>query len=98
MSRTFTVCLVCTANMCRSAMAQGLLAEMVARAGLADRLRVTGGGTQAGHGLPATSHAISTLAAKGIAISGHSSQTTDRPLLEAADLVFKSTQAHATDP
>jgi len=60
--KPYTICFVCTANMCRSAMAQGLMKERVARHGLEGQIRVVGGGTHAGIGYRATNEARQVLA------------------------------------
>lgn len=92
---TFTVGFVCTANMCRSAMAQGLFKARLREAGLEDRIAVRGGGTHAAPGYPATSDAVAVMAERGVDISAHRSQPVTRQLLDRCDLVLTATTDQA---
>jgi protein-tyrosine phosphatase len=47
--QSISVCFVCLGNICRSPTAEGVMLERVARAGLADRIRVDSAGTSAWH-------------------------------------------------
>ena len=62
------ILLVCTANQCRSPMAEGLLRRLFVRAGVG--AQVGSAGLLPG-GAPATANAVATMAARGIDISGH---------------------------
>lgn len=95
--RPFTVCFICTANMCRSAMAQGLMQARLDQTGLAENVRILGGGTRAAAGYPATREAVEELRTRGIDLSTHRSHPTDRSLLETSDLVLAATTDHARD-
>ncbi|MAG03162.1 MAG: hypothetical protein CL406_00880 [Acidimicrobiaceae bacterium] len=83
---------VCTGNICRSAMAEGLLAHDLFQAG--SDLVVASAGTHAMTGGPATSHSVDVLAEQGIDISGHRSSLLTDYLLAESDLVVAMTRVH----
>ena len=57
------VLFICTGNVCRSPMAEGLLRHMAG-----DRVAVASAGLGAGHGQPPSVHAIEVLKKEGIDI------------------------------
>lgn len=60
------ICFVCTGNICRSPMAESILASAIADAGLADRVQVSSAGTGGWHiGEPADNRARTELLAHG---------------------------------
>jgi protein-tyrosine phosphatase len=77
-----TVMTVCIGNICRSPMAEGLLA-----AGL-PHLRVVSSGTGALVGKPADPMARRLMEARGIDISGHLAQQVSQMLCRQADLIL----------
>ncbi|SFQ36767.1 low molecular weight protein-tyrosine-phosphatase [Variovorax sp. 770b2] len=77
-----TVLTVCIGNICRSPMAEGLLA-----AGL-PHLRVVSAGTGALVGKPADATAQALMRARGIDISGHVAQQVSQMLCRQADLIL----------
>jgi len=92
---------VCTGNTCRSPMAEGL-----ARALLAERLGVAPArlgefgfsvqsmGVYANPGDPASEHAVSTLAARGIDLSGHCAHVALPEVVAKLDRVYALTRSH----
>ena len=63
--------IVCLGNICRSPTAEGVFRAAVARAGLAERIRVDSAGTGDWHvGQPPDTRAIATAARHGVDISG----------------------------
>jgi len=82
---------VCTGNICRSPMAEGLLRHMTARRG---DVRVASAGLGAMDGQRPSLHAVEALAREGIDISGHRSQPVSAALLQRADFVFTMTRDH----
>jgi protein-tyrosine-phosphatase len=88
-----SILFVCTGNLCRSPMAEGLFKAQLAQAGLAD-WRVGSCGTWTSDGYPATTEGVRALAARGIDISRHRSRQVTEALLAQADLVLCMTRAH----
>lgn len=88
----FAVLLVCTANHCRSPMAEHLLRDRLPGRGLT--WTVTSAGTRAEPGHPMHPYAARALAARGIVTDGWTSQPLDRERVERADLVLTATEAH----
>jgi glycine hydroxymethyltransferase len=83
------VLFICTGNVCRSPMAEGLLRKM-----LGDRVEVFSAGLGAGRGQPPSAHAVEVLRREGVDISGIRSQPVSAELLRRADHIFTMTQDH----
>lgn len=80
---------VCLGNICRSAMAQVVLADALARAGLDDRVEVRSSGTGDWHvGQPMDTRAAATLLAAGLDPSAHRARVFDHTLVGGQDLVL----------
>lgn len=86
--------MVCTANQCRSPMAEGLIRARLEAEGLAGAVTVTSAGTWAMPDSPASAHAVAAMAERGIDLSDHLSRTVHAPLLAEADLVLAMTDGH----
>ena len=81
------VVFVCTGNICRSPIAEKILAAEVEAAGLADRVRVTSAGTGHWHiGQPMDERAAQVLAERGYD-TAHSARQVDSEILSADLLV-----------
>jgi protein-tyrosine-phosphatase len=65
------VLLVCTANICRSPMAMGLLRERLRKDGLKEQVMVSSAGVYGLDGSPASQPGVEVLAERGIDISAH---------------------------
>lgn len=89
----FRILLVCTGNTCRSPMAAVLLAGMVEKAGLADKISVESAGLAA-WGQPASVQAQTVMRQAGLSVDKHRSQQLKIEQLAAADLVLTMTTAH----
>ena len=83
----FTVLVVCTGNICRSPMAEGLL-----KGALPPRLKpllaVRSAGTYALHGNSATPEAVAAAAQFGVDISGHRARLLNKEMIFGADLIL----------
>ena len=87
-----TVLLVCTANICRSPMAMGLLRARVADE--AGEWRIESAGTWTVDGQPAAANTLYVLAERGIHIEEHRSQVITRQRLEPFRLILTMERGH----
>ncbi len=83
------VLFICTGNVCRSPMAEGLLRQMAGK-----DVEVASAGLGAGRGQPPSAHAIDVLREEGIDISDIRSQPVSAELLRRADYIFTMTRDH----
>ncbi len=83
------VLFICTGNICRSPMAEGLLRRMAG-----GKVEVCSAGLGAGRGQPPSAHAVEVLRKEGIDISEIRSQPVSPDLLERADYIFTMTRDH----
>jgi glycine hydroxymethyltransferase len=86
-----TILFVCTGNVCRSPMAEGLLRDAVR--GRRD-FRVLSAGVGAIDGQPPSAHAVSVLKELGIDISRQRSRMLTAELVDQADYIFGMTHGH----
>ena len=86
-----TVLFVCTGNVCRSPMAEGLFKHAVRGRG---SYRVLSAGVGAVNGQPASDHAVRALAQLGLDISQHRSRHLTAELVSQADYIFGMTHSH----
>lgn len=89
-----TIVVVCTANICRSPMAAGILRSRIAEQGLADEVQVLSAGVWAEEGHSASLHAVAVLGQRGIDLTRHLSQSVTSAMLNQADLVLVMEEAH----
>ena len=80
--KPFNILMVCTGNICRSPMAEGLLRNRLTEK-YAGKVAVSSAGTHALHGNPAQPHAVEVMREYGVDISRHRAR-----LLASADLVL----------
>ncbi len=89
-----SVLFICTANQCRSPMAEALLKSMVAQHGAADQWDIHSAGTWTEPGRPATALAQAVMRQRQLDLSAHRSQPLDAQQLEAANIVLVMTHHH----
>ena len=89
------ILVVCTANVCRSPMAAGLLRQRLAADNANARHRVLSAGVWAADGEPASENAITAMAERGIDISDHRSHSLTNEEVAEADLILVMTREHA---
>jgi protein-tyrosine-phosphatase len=88
------VLFVCTGNVCRSPMAEGIFRKMLEERGLAGAVDVDSAGTWALEGRPPTPLAVDAVAAMGVDIGDHRARTVTAEDLQEADLVLVMEEAH----
>lgn len=90
----FHVTVVCSGNICRSPIAEQVLRAAIEGAGLADRVRVSSGGTGDWHvGQAANARAVRVLQAHGYPTDHRARQVTVEELA-TADLVLAADRGH----
>jgi protein-tyrosine-phosphatase len=89
-----TILFVCTANVCRSPMAEYLLR---ARLGPETEWTVGSAGLAAWGGSPASREAVSVMAEKGLDLGPHRSRPLTSDLVRGAGLIVVMTGAHQED-
>ncbi len=88
------VLLLCTANQCRSPMAEVLLRHRLEQVG--ETVTVSSAGLYEG-GRPATAHGVATMAQRGLDLGSHRSRQVSPALLQAADLVIGMSREHVRE-
>ncbi len=87
-----TILFVCTGNICRSPMAEGLFRHLTGKMG--GRYRALSAGVGAIDGMAPSSHAVHALKNLGIDISRQRSRALTAHLVREADLIFGMTHGH----
>jgi RpiB/LacA/LacB family sugar-phosphate isomerase len=86
-----TILFICTGNVCRSPMAEGLFRKA---AGGRGEFRVLSAGIGAIDGQPPTPHSVQAMRELGVDISGQRSRALTAELVREADFIFGMTHAH----
>src|SRR5664279_6259993 len=86
-----TILFVCTGNVCRSPMAEGIFRQAVQGR---DDYRVTSAGLGAAEGAPPSAYAVQAVKELGIDISGLRSRMLTAELVQQADYIFGMTHSH----
>lgn len=91
------ILVVCTANICRSPMAEGLLQHaLAAEAPPLRGLKVVSAGIVARPGEPVSAHSVAALRKVGVDIGSHRARPLTQELLDGALAVFCMTRSHCT--
>ncbi|MCX7748880.1 MAG: low molecular weight protein arginine phosphatase [Clostridia bacterium] len=87
---------VCTGNICRSSMAEGLFRKMIERdEKLKGKISTASAGTSAFDGEMASSNSVKVLRSEwGVDIRSHRSRAITKELIDKADLILTMTREH----
>lgn len=85
---------VCTGNICRSPMAEGLLRHILETRSVKG-IRIRSAGTHAMDGRPVEPLAVEAARERGADISSHRARSLDRDMVARADLILVMEQEHA---
>lgn len=89
-----TILFVCTANICRSPMAAGLMRDRIERMELSEPVQVLSAGVWAVEGNRASSNATAILRFRGIDLAEHRSQPLTPAMLRQANIILVMEEAH----
>lgn len=92
-----SILFVCSANQCRSPMAQVLFEAFLAEKGAREEWRVESAGVWAYGGVPATNHARKVVRERNLSLEDHKSKTTSADLVIQFDLLIVMEQAHRSE-
>ncbi|OQX94802.1 hypothetical protein B6I21_08745 [candidate division KSB1 bacterium 4572_119] len=93
MSKKFHILFVCSGNLCRSPMAEGLLKKKLFKE-FGNLVTISSAGTLNLVGRPATPNAISAAKEKGVDITRHQSKSISEENLQKSDIVLVMTEHH----
>jgi len=94
MSKERSILFVCTANQCRSPMAEAIMKDYIKRMDLPTNWIVQSAGTWAENGHPVTPAGVKVMALRGLDTSMHRSQSITRDLLKQFDLILTMESGH----
>jgi len=86
-----TILFLCTGNICRSPMAEGLFRHAIKGRG---EFRIVSAGLGAMDGQPPTQHSVQAMREIGIDISGQRSRALTAEMVRSADYIFGMTHSH----
>ncbi len=89
------VLFVCTANICRSPVAEALFARWLKQHGRLEGWQVGSAGTWAEPGAPASTYSQQAAGALGLSLAGHQARRIDESLMASADLVVCLARNHS---
>ncbi|MEO0447840.1 MAG: low molecular weight protein arginine phosphatase [Verrucomicrobiota bacterium] len=85
------VLFICTGNVCRSPMAEGLFCSMIDEK---EDIRVLSAGINAGHGHPPSQYSVEVLQDEGLDISAQRSQQLTPELVDSSTHIFTMALTH----
>jgi protein-tyrosine phosphatase len=88
-----SILIVCTGNICRSPMAEGILRQLLSERGAED-IRVESAGVAGWQDSPPTGEAIMAMMEREIDITGHLARRLGRQMIESSDLIVAMTADH----
>lgn len=88
-----SVVFVCTANICRSPVAEALFADWLREAAVPGDWQIGSGGTWAEPGAPASPYSREVLEQLGLGLRPHRARRVDRQMIESADLLLCMTRS-----
>lgn len=91
--KSFNILVVCTGNICRSPMAEGLLRDKLPE-NFQEKVAIASAGTDALHGNWATGFAVRIMQEYGVDISSHRARLLSRQMILEANLILAMEQYH----
>lgn len=88
------VVFICTANVCRSPMAEKLFEQAMSRSAVKKKIRIFSAGISAMEGDRASENSIEVCKEVGLNLSDHRSSAVTRAILENASVIFCMTESH----
>jgi protein-tyrosine phosphatase len=85
---TMNILVVCTGNICRSPMAEGMLRQRLSQQHRRMQVRVHSAGTHGLDGEPAAAFAVQAAQELGVDITAHRARSLDREMVRGADLIL----------
>ena len=85
---------ICTANICRSPMAEKLFEDALAESGTKKKIRVFSAGLTAANGDKASENSCEAVKELGLDLSDHRSSAVTRTTLQNASAIFCMTESH----
>lgn len=95
--RLYNVLFICTANICRTPMAEYYLKHLVMQENLEDRIAVSSAGTWAIDGHHAAPNSLAVCREHGLNASPHRSRAVNASIMNNADLVLCMSTQHRAD-
>jgi protein-tyrosine phosphatase len=89
-----SILFVCTANICRSPMAEGLMRKKVTHEPDASQWQIASAGTWASDGLPASENSRLVMLERGIDLTRHKSQCITDQIMRSYHLILTMEQGH----